>query len=53
MIGVEGPQVGEIGAASAALGVERDSKCWAVSSGPIVFVLRWWAKLWNELGVLV
>jgi hypothetical protein len=53
VIGVEGPQVGEIGVPCAGAGVEREIRFWAVTRGPIAFVLRWWAKVWNELGVLV
>ena len=48
--GVEAPQVGERGAGDMDDGdVERESRCWAVRRGPIVFVFRWWAKDWNVL----
>ncbi len=50
-IGVEGPHVGEIGVLeTAGGGEESESRCWAVSRGPIVFVCRWCANVWNVLG---
>lgn len=32
-------------------GEERDRREEAVRRGPIVFVVRWWLKDWNVLGI--
>jgi hypothetical protein len=40
VIGVEGPQVGERGVEDGGGGEARESRCWAVRRGPIVFVWR-------------
>jgi hypothetical protein len=49
--GVDGPQVGESGVVEEAGegGEERESRCWAVRRGPMVFVCRWWEKVSNVL----